>query len=1009
MAPRIFGNNKVCEMNPGSCKVDVSVCVQSLNYLEEHSDLPKVTVSYDTLKVSVSEGHAPKFYKFNKIYQNFQDVLTSLCKSIKEDVDTGVNRILFLCKPLDNDVTSTMNMRNLNSTILNHLFTTVNDEANGEASLHVSCIEINNDGVFDLLNSDGISKDLKLFQIPNQNTEIRNLSEKSVTVENEIDDILETIFQKNKYINYTDCCHTVLSSMVIVKNKNSDGFECIKVSRLTMVDLTSCVHFLREMIIFLRTRRESFYSNGTDNSQMLNGKKYRGCCLDILKNSLSNSKISIILVLPSVLEDFKQSVYELETVSEIQNITIKPEVNEKLILRESLKDYAEEIKSLEKDLSAIKNANGISINKQKYRSLKNKLVLTEEQVKELSVKRKLLSDSVNNKKEILTRHQQEIKLIDSKIQEETQKLNLTKTAVEETKQRKIFLDKGKGKKIDACIFLKESIKSIETCVKNQNVHILKLKHQNEKSILNAKLLNEVITNYTKTTVLEQIKLKDNINSLLGYLKDALFNSVAKQHAYLMQAHDFYQNFEEMLNLWKQHSTNLVYDFGNFMEEVIHNCNSLRKKLCLEFMPLNSEQDNMIDIVMDCKNEMESMISCCTKDIQMSVEISMKLLFEILNLLEIVQVKMKEQLKALESSVYSCSKDQMQFLKSIYSSMQSVHQYFEEQKNFSLQINSKTVDYHQELKVYADTEFMKIKEALVSIRNLFNLQQKFTNDKWNQQQANLLETKQICEKSSELLKQCSKGYPNLLEIFGQQCIFSIDELHSIITDQAGTMDSSSNQLFDVYNNISSGIENFSEDSKKKIYKHESNMKDCLEIQNEKVLKCINAAHLMIEDIIECVNEGLQNTRNSVLSIMEHKTNNDVNHIISYLSENSFQYLSVYSSILKKNECTFEQLPEIVKKKIENAEESIEFNHEEVLSSTPSSHFEKPKVIIDEKLKLLNKLKKVATAQINSGNQSNSSLDWDFKLNESVKSLSNMGRKTKVEVNPNRSHMYRKRTK
>ncbi|GFW60608.1 hypothetical protein TNCV_569541 [Trichonephila clavipes] len=48
-APRIF-DNKVCEMNPGSCKVDVSVCVQASNYLEEHSGVPKVTVSYDTLK-----------------------------------------------------------------------------------------------------------------------------------------------------------------------------------------------------------------------------------------------------------------------------------------------------------------------------------------------------------------------------------------------------------------------------------------------------------------------------------------------------------------------------------------------------------------------------------------------------------------------------------------------------------------------------------------------------------------------------------------------------------------------------------------------------------------------------------------------------------------------------------------------------------------------------------------------------------------------------------------------
>lgn len=995
-------------MIPVSCKVDVSVCIQSSNYPEEHFGLPKVAVSSDTLKVYVSEDHVPKAFKFDKIYKNFQDVSASLCKSVNEDIDIGVNRILLLCKLMDNDVTTTINMNNLSSTILNCLCTTVSNETHAEASLHVSCVETNNEGIFDLMHSDGMRKDLKIFQIPNQNTEIKNLSEKSVTHKSEIDEILATVFPENKMHNYTDCCHTVLSSMVIVKNKNSNGFECLKVSRLSMVDLGSCTHFLRDVINFLRSRRESFYSTATDFSQMFNGKKCWDCCLNnILRNSLSNSKISVILILPSVSFDLKQNLCEIEIVSEIQNIAIRPEVNEKLILRESLKDYAEEIKALEKDLSVLKNSNGLSLNEQKYRSLKNKLVFTEEQLKELFMERKMLSDSVNNRKETLTRNEQEIKLIDIKIQEERQKLNFTKTEVEETEHWKISLDLKKMKKIDACISLKESINSIMTCVKNQNVHMLKLKHQDERSILNAKLLNEVITNYTKTTVLEQIKLKDNINSLLVYLKDALLNSVAKQHTFLMQANDFYQHFEEMLSLWKQHSANLVYDFHNFMEEGTHNCCSLRKNLCLEFTLLNSEQDKIIDIAVDRKNEMENMISCCTSNVQMSVETSIKLLFEILHVLEIVQAKMKEQLKTLESSIYTCSKDQLQFLKNIYSSMQSVHQYFEEQKVFSLQIKSKTVDYHQELKVYADTEFMKIKEALVSIRNLFNLQQKFIYDKWNQQHTHLLETKQICEKSSELLKQCNTGHPNLLEILSKQCIFSIDELHSIITDHTGIMDSSCNQLFDIYNDISCNFENFTEESKQKIYKHGSNMKDSLKIHNEKVAKCINTTHFMVEDIAECVNEGLQNTRNSTLSIMELKTNEDANRIISDLSDNLLLYVSTYNTILEKSEHAFEQLPEIVKKKIENSEESIIFNHEEVLSSTPSSHFEKPKCIINERLKLLNKLKKVATTQINSGIQSNSSLDWDFKLNESVKSFSNMGRGAKVEVNPNRSYMHRKK--
>ncbi|GFS66192.1 uncharacterized protein NPIL_189062 [Nephila pilipes] len=965
-------------MIPLSCKTDVSVCIQSSNYPVEDFDLPKVTVSYDTLEVSTSESHILKTFKFDKIYnQNFQDALESLCISVNEDIITGVNRILFSCNLADNNATSIANMNNLSSTILNCLCTTVNNQKNAEASLHVSCIETNDKGIFDLMHSGGI-RDLKLFKIPNQNTEIKNLSEKPITAENEIDEILSAIFPKNKACNYTDCCHTVLSSVVIVKNKNSDGFECIKVGRFTLVDLASCVHFLKDVINFIHSRRESFYSTATDISQILNGKKDgKECCLNsIFKHSTSNAKISVILVLPSVLFDQKRSLHAIEIVSEIQNLTVKPQINEKLILRESLKDYAEEIKVLEKDLLIFKNSNGISISEQKYRSLKNKCVLTEEQLKELSRERKKLSDSVSSKNEILTRLQQEIMLMDIKIQDEGQKLKATKLALEETENKRIALDLEKMKKVDACLSLKTSLNSSVSCVKNQNVHLLKLKHQVEISMLNAKLLNEDITNYTKIVVLEQIKLKDNISSLLLYLKDALLNSSTQQHNFLVKANDFYQNFEEMFSQWKQQSTNFIYDFHNFMEENTCNCYSIRKNLYLEFMSLNSEQDKVIDIIMDCKNERKDMISCCSNNIQMSVEISIKLLKEILHLLEIVRAKMKEQLKTLESSIYSCSKDHKHFLNSIYSSLQSMHQYFEEQIVFSLQIKSKADDYHQELKV---------------------------------QQAYLLETKKICERSSELLKQCNEEHFNLMEVLGQQCMFNIDELHLILTDQIGTIDSSCNQLFDIFNDINNNIENLSEESKKKIYEHESNMKDSLKIQSEKVTKCFKTAYLMTENIAEFLNEGLHNTRNSALSIIEHKIMKDANLIVSQLNNNIILYVSVHNNILKKSEDVFQQLPDIIKKRIENPEESIVFNHEEVLSSTPSSHFEKPKSIINERMKLLNKLKGVATAQMNSRIKSNSSLDWDFKLNESFKSLSTIRREAKVEINPNRSYIQRKVTK
>ncbi|GBL85836.1 hypothetical protein AVEN_63169-1 [Araneus ventricosus] len=562
----------------------------------------------------------------------------------------------------------------------------------------------------------------------------------------------------------------------------------------------------------------------------------------------------------------------------------------------------------------------------------------------------------------------------------------------------------KMEKVDACVSMNNLINSNVNYVKNQKSYLMKIKHAYEKSSSSARLLNEDINNYTMNATAEQNKLKDKIESLLLHLKEILLNSTIQQNNFILNTNEFYQKFEEMLKLWKQHSTSLIIDFHSFMEGISDNCFSLRNNLCSELVSLNFTEGAIIEIIKKNKTETLHMITSCSTKIHMSVENSIKLLYEVLCLLEISQGKIKEQLKKLESAICCHSNERMKFLSSTNSTMALMHQYFNAQLNSSSEINSDIFSHHQELKLSVNQEFMKIKEALNSIKKLFCTQQKFVIDKWQKRQTYLSSVKEIGG-VSESLQQCTEEHPILLDKLRQQCVSSIDELYSILSDQTLTVDNLGSQLKNMFNEIECSIKDCSEENKKIISQQENDIRDGLEIQNKTIIKCINTTRSLVEGFIQCITGGLQNTRNSFFNVKNLKKNNDANHILE-LKDNLNGYIKKYGNILELSELTLQQLPETVPKQTENLEESLEFNHEELLSSTPSSYQERHKNFINDKTKFLNRLRKIASIQVNPGCQANLSLDQESILNATILSLPNMSTRTKVEIHTNRSLMHRK---
>ncbi|GBL85833.1 Kinesin-like protein KIF11 [Araneus ventricosus] len=430
-------------MIPTPCGIDVCAFVEKSGCSEDPT-FPKLVISSDNQVTIFQDDVSKETFKYDIIcnQDSQEDVLESLAKSITKDVVESINRIVFVYKHSGNDTTRAIDMMTFSSFMLNSMYAAVDSENNCDISLHVSCIEVDNKGINDLMQKFyTASNDLKVFELANQTGS--NLTERMVTNTEDIDKIVEAVSQKTIPNTCLDCRHTIVFSTIVVKTRNNDSFEVLKTGRFILVDIEGCINFLKEVTNYIRSRRESFYLI-PGASPVTKDPKFWNCSLSgILKNFFSASKISVIMTLPSTLFDLEH-MHALEIVSEMQNLRLKPVFNERLILRESLKDYADEIKALEKDLVVLKNNNGISISQHKYRSLKNRLLLCETQLKGLHEERNAISDSVSNKKETSTKLQQEIKLTGDKIEEEMQKLKFSKVTLDETEQKKIALNLGWG-------------------------------------------------------------------------------------------------------------------------------------------------------------------------------------------------------------------------------------------------------------------------------------------------------------------------------------------------------------------------------------------------------------------------------------------------------------------------------------------------------------------------------------------------------------------------------------
>ncbi|KAI8013900.1 Kinesin-like protein KIN-5D [Camellia lanceoleosa] len=237
---------------------------------------------------------------------------------------------------------------------------------NTEYSMKVTFLELYNEEITDLLVPDEVSKSLDdksrkpiaLMEDGKGAVFVRGLEERVVRTADEIYKILE----EGSGMKHTEC--------------NIEGIELIKCGKLNLVDLAGAENILRS-----GAREERAREAGEINKSLLTLGRvinalvghsvhvpYRDSKLTrLLRDSLGGkTKTCIIATISPSIHCLEETISTLDYAYRAKTIKNRPEVNQKVIKSELIKDLYTEIDRLKQELRATREKNGIYIPRDHY-------------------------------------------------------------------------------------------------------------------------------------------------------------------------------------------------------------------------------------------------------------------------------------------------------------------------------------------------------------------------------------------------------------------------------------------------------------------------------------------------------------------------------------------------------------------------------------------------------------------------------------------------------------------
>ncbi|CAL5334847.1 unnamed protein product [Camellia sinensis] len=328
---------------------------------------------------------------------------------------------------------------------------------NTEYSMKVTFLELYNEEITDLLVPDEVSKSLDdksrkpiaLMEDGKGAVFVRGLEEQVVCTADEIYKILEegsgrkhtadTLLNKQ-----SSRSHSIFSITIHTKECSIEGIELIKCGKLNLVDLAGAENILRSGAREERARREA----GEINKSLLTLGRVINALVDqsvhvpyrdskltrLLRDSLGGkTKTCIIATISPSIYWLEETLSTLEYAYRAKNIKNRPEVNQKVIKSELIKDLYTEIDRLKQELCATREKNGIYIPRDHYMNEEAAKKAMAQKIERMEIDSGCKNEQLMELQELYINQQQ-------LVEELSEKLEITQREFEQTGQAILDLE-----------------------------------------------------------------------------------------------------------------------------------------------------------------------------------------------------------------------------------------------------------------------------------------------------------------------------------------------------------------------------------------------------------------------------------------------------------------------------------------------------------------------------------------------------------------------------------------
>ncbi|KAL4705216.1 hypothetical protein ACJJTC_000214, partial [Scirpophaga incertulas] len=240
--------------------------------------------------------------------------------------------------------------------------------------------------------------------------------------------------------------HTVFTIVVHMKENSPEGEELVKIGKLNLVDLAGSENISKAGSDNPAKKERARECVNINQSLLTLGRvitalverhphiPYRESKLTrILQESLGGrTKTSIIATISPGHKDLEETMSTLEYAHRAKNIQNKPEINQKMTKKAILKEFAEEIDRLKRDLQAARDKTGVYLANETYAEMTLKQEEQRKEIQELLLKKRAMEEEKEKMEQVFSELREQMERTHSDLNQTKEQLQNTTTKLMDT-------------------------------------------------------------------------------------------------------------------------------------------------------------------------------------------------------------------------------------------------------------------------------------------------------------------------------------------------------------------------------------------------------------------------------------------------------------------------------------------------------------------------------------------------------------------------------------------------